>query len=196
MELQPLAIDGALLMTPRVHGDGRGHFLEWFRADAFSDAVGHRLPLAQANCSVSARGTVRGIHFADVPPGQAKYITCVAGRIRDVIVDIRVGSPTYGQWVAVELSADNHQAVYLAEGLGHGFAALEDGSSVVYLCSEPYRPQGEHEVHPLDPELAIDWLVDSPQLSAKDAAAPTLAQARAAGVLPDYDTSRHYRPPR
>ena len=143
--------------------------------------------LAQANCSVSAAGTVRGIHYADVPPGQAKYVTCVAGRVLDVVVDIRTGSPTYGKWEAVELDTQHRRAVYLSAGLGHGFAALEDGSTVVYLCSETYNPSAEHEVHPLDPAIGIEWQVPEPSLSAKDGAAPTLDQAREAGALPDYD---------
>jgi dTDP-4-dehydrorhamnose 3,5-epimerase len=157
--------------------------------------VGHRLDLVQANCSVSAAGVVRGIHYADVPPGQAKYVTCVKGAVLDVIVDIRVGSPTFGHWSAVRLDDRDRRAVYVSEGLGHGFASLEDGSTVVYLCSEGYYPQREHEVHPLDPAIGIDWGMAgaTPELSAKDAAAPTLAEAAAAGLLPDYETCREFR---
>lgn len=187
MQIEPLGIDGAWVVTPQLHGDARGTFLEWFRGDRFATAVGHPMRLAQANCSVSAAGTVRGIHYADVPPGQAKYVTCVAGRVLDVVVDIRTGSPTYGKWEAVELDTQHRRAVYLSAGLGHGFAALEDGSTVVYLCSETYNPSAEHEVHPLDPAIGIDWQVPEPSLSAKDGAAPTLDQAREAGALPDYD---------
>ena len=140
----------------------------------------------QANASVSAKGVLRGIHFADVPPGQAKYVTCVKGSVLDVIVDIRVGSPTFGQWTSVLLDDRDRRAVYLSEGLGHGFCSLEDGSTVVYLCSEGYNPSGEHEVHPLDPAIGIEWPLEGiePELSAKDAAAPTLAEAAAAGLLP------------
>lgn len=193
MRMEPLPIEGAWVMTPVIHGDSRGAFLEWFRGDEFEAVTGHRLSLAQANCSVSVQGIVRGIHYADVPPGQAKYITCAAGRILDVIVDIRVGSPTFGQWTSVVLDAQDRRAVYLAEGLGHGFASLADGSTAVYLCSEGYNPQREHEVNPLDPELAIDWQVEEPQVSAKDAAAPTLAQALASGSLPDAAQCRQFR---
>ena len=147
----------------------------------------------QANCSVSARGIVRGIHFADVPPGQAKYVTCVSGRVLDVIVDIRVGSPTFGSWTSVVLDSQSRRAVYLAEGLGHGFASLQDESTVVYLWSEGYDPRREREIHPLDPALGIDWQIEEPQLSAKDAAAPTLAEASAQGILPHAATCREYR---
>lgn len=193
MQFTPLSIEGAWVMTPKIHRDQRGEFLEWFRADIFAPVVGHDLALVQANCSVSARGTVRGIHFADVPPGQAKYVTCLSGRVIDVVVDIRVGSPTFGQWSSVVLDTDERRAVYVSEGLGHGFAALEDGSTVVYLCSQGYAPQREHEIDPLDPELGIDWGVAEPQLSAKDRAAPKLAEALAADSLPGYETCLAYR---
>src|SRR5215475_5943880 len=155
--MQPLDIEGAFLYTPKVHGDERGSFLEWFKADQFVSAVGHPLRVAQANCSVSVAGTLRGIHFADVPPGQAKYVTCARGAILDVAVDIRVGSPTYGSWQAVRLDEDNRSALYLAEGLGHAFMALTSDATVLYLCSEPYAPMREHGIHPLDPEIGIDW---------------------------------------
>jgi dTDP-4-dehydrorhamnose 3,5-epimerase len=195
MRLEPLPIEGAWVMTPRIHGDDRGAFLEWFKEPGFAAAVGHGLHLQQANCSVSARGVVRGIHFADVPPGQAKYVTCVRGAVLDVIVDIRIGSPTFGQWTSQRLDDRDRRAVYLAEGLGHGFASLEEASTVVYLCSEGYAPAREHEVHPLDPAIGVDWgLGDlAPELSPKDAAAPTLAEAAGRRLLPTWEASRAYR---
>ena len=195
MGVQRLDIEGAWLIENTVHGDDRGQFLEWFKANAFRREVGHPFDLAQANCSISAKGVLRGIHFADVPPGQAKYVTCVRGSVLDVIVDIRVGSPTFGQWTSVLLDDLDRRAVYLSEGLGHAFMALEDGSTVVYLCSEGYNPRGEHEVYPLDPAIGIDWPLDgsAPALSAKDAAAPTLAEAAAAGLLPEYAKCLNYR---
>lgn len=188
MQIRELAVPGALEVTPRQHGDDRGVFLEWFRDDAFVNAVGHRFDLRQANCSVSQRGVLRGIHYADVPPGQAKWVTCISGSVLDVVVDLRVGSPTFGTWDSVLLDTADRRAVYIPEGLGHGFLSLQDGSTVVYLCSAPYSPTGEHEVNPLDPELGIEWPTDvEPLLSAKDAAAPGLAEAAAAGLLPRYD---------
>lgn len=195
MQIEELPIEGAWVVTPRIHGDDRGAFLEWFKDPVFHEAVGQRLDLAQANCSVSARGVVRGIHFADVPPSQAKYVTCVKGAVLDVIVDIRVGSPTFGQWTSVLLDDRDRRAVYLSEGLGHGFASLADGSTVVYLCSEPYAPTREHEVHPLDPALGIDWQLagTEPELSGKDAAAPTLAEAAERGLLPTWEECTAYR---
>jgi dTDP-4-dehydrorhamnose 3,5-epimerase len=184
MKIRPLSIEGAFEVTPVQHGDSRGTFLEWYRFDLLAEAVGHPLELAQANMSISARGVVRGIHFADVPPGQAKYVTCVAGAVLDVVVDLRVGSSTFGQWDSVRLDDEQRRAVYLAEGLGHGFCALTEQATVTYLCSTTYRPGHEHGVDPLDAELGIVWPTTSPVLSAKDAAAPSLAAARAAGGLP------------
>ncbi len=192
MKIRELSVESAWEITPEQHGDPRGLFMEWYRFDRLAAAVGHPLRLAQGNLSVSARGVVRGIHFADVPPGQAKYVTCVRGAVVDVIVDLRLGSPTFGRWEAVRLDDVDRRAVYLSEGLGHGFCALSDGATLSYLCSTTYNPGGEHAVHPLDPELAIEWPAESPQLSARDAAAPTLAEARDSGLLPDYDTCRSF----
>ncbi len=193
MEFRELKVPGALEITPRQFADDRGTFLEWFKDAAFARAVGHDLDLAQANCSVSRRGVLRGIHYADVPPGQAKYVTCVRGAVLDVAVDIRVGSPTFGAWDSVLLDTVDRRAIYLAEGLGHAFLALEDDSTVVYLCSTAYAPEREHEIHPLDPAIGINWPADvEPLLSPKDAAAPTLAQARDAGLLPDDQVVRDY----
>jgi dTDP-4-dehydrorhamnose 3,5-epimerase len=186
VKIQPLGIEGAYEITPVARGDDRGVFLEWYRFDHLAAELGHSLTLAQANMSVSARGVVRGIHFADVPPGQAKYVTCTRGAVLDVIVDIRVGSPTFGQWEAVRLDDVERRCVYIAEGLGHGFCALTDDATLVYLCSTTYNPAAERGVHPLDPALGIAWPVEEPLLSPKDAAAPGLAEARSAGVLPDY----------
>ncbi|SDT55917.1 dTDP-4-dehydrorhamnose 3,5-epimerase [Actinoplanes derwentensis] len=192
MKIRPLTIEGAFEITPVQHGDDRGRFLEWYRFDRLAEAVGHQLDLAQANLSTSARGVVRGIHFADVPPGQAKYVTCVAGAIIDVIVDLRTGSPTFGSWEAVRLDDEDRRAVYLAEGLGHGFCALSEGATVAYLCSSTYRPGHEHGIHPLDPELGIAWPVAEPVLSAKDAAAPSLAEAGVNRMLPQYEVCNDF----
>jgi dTDP-4-dehydrorhamnose 3,5-epimerase len=142
----------------------------------------------QANHSVSSRGTLRGVHFADVPPGQAKYVYCTRGAVLDVVVDIRVGSPTFGVSDAVRLDDVDRRGIYLSEGLGHAFLALTDDANVTYLCSEPYNPTGEHGISPLDPALELPWPDDvEPLLSDKDAAAPTLAEAKESGLLPSYD---------
>jgi dTDP-4-dehydrorhamnose 3,5-epimerase len=193
VKIRPLSIEGAYEVTPVQHSDGRGVFLEWFRLDHLTGELGQPFHLAQANVSVSAAGVVRGIHYADVPPSQAKYVTCVRGAVLDVIVDIRVGSPAFGRYDAVRLDDDERAAVYLSEGLGHAFVALTDDATVVYLCNEVYSPTREHGITPTDQDLAVDWPRDVPLLlSPKDEAAPTLAAAREAGALPGYAACREY----
>ena len=188
MEIRELAVRDAYAVDLVPHGDARGRFTEWYRADVLGGALGHPLTLAQANHSVSARGVLRGVHFALVPPGQAKYVYCPTGRVLDVVVDVRVGSPTFGVHDAVELSGDRTRAVYIAEGIGHAFLALEDGSSVTYLVSSPYAPDREFGISPLDPALDLPWPADLElELSAKDEAAPTLEEARAQGILPTME---------
>jgi dTDP-4-dehydrorhamnose 3,5-epimerase len=193
VQVRPLAIDGAFEITPIQHGDDRGLFLEWFKASEFRAAVGHDFELAQANCSVSHAGVVRGIHFADVPPGQAKYITCVYGAVYDVVVDIRVGSPTFGHWDATMLDDQDRRGVFVDIGLGHAFMALAGGATVVYLTSSPYAPEREHGLDPFDAEIGVDWPVSSPSglelrptLSPADRNAAGLTAARAGGLLPTF----------
>lgn len=194
MNADVTGIDGVWRFTPRVFADNRGSFLEWFRSDELFRCLGYQPDIVQANCSVSRRGVVRGVHFTDVPPGQAKYVACVRGAILDVVVDIRVGSPTYGQWEAARLDDDDRVALFITEGLGHAYLALTDAATVMYLCSAPYAPAREHGVHPLDPEIGIDW-PDPGQLilSDRDAAAPALEQARREGLLPGYAAVQAYR---
>ena len=185
--MKQLAVAGGWLFTPQIHSDQRGTFHEWFSNVALEAELGRNIHVAQANCSVSRRGVIRGFHFGAVPPGQAKYVTCTSGAILDVIVDVRVGSPQFGQWASVRLNADSRDTVFIEEGLGHGFAALTDQATVLYLSSAGYDPAREHGVHPLDPELAIRWPDDVPAvISRKDTAAPSLAAALAAGLLPEY----------
>src|SRR5215831_12105121 len=138
MKARQLDIPGAWEITPAVHGDSRGLFFEWLTDRGFTAFAGHRLDVRQANCSVSAAGVLRGLHFAQLPPGQAKYVTCLSGSVFDVVVDVRVGSPTFGQWDSVLLDVRERRSIYLAEGLAHGFLALEDDSTVAYLCSAGY----------------------------------------------------------
>jgi len=182
-----LSVPDTFELAPTSHTDDRGVFLEWFSRIRFEQETGHRLPLAQANWSVSRRGVVRGIHFADVPPGQGKYVTCPSGAVLDVVVDLRVGSPTFGRWDGVQLDDERRNAVYVAEGLGHAFLALSERATLVYLCSEPYTPAGEHSVHPLDPDLGIEWpSVGDVVLSPRDDAAPSLREMESLGALPQY----------
>lgn len=187
MKATELSIPGAWEFAPRQFSDSRGNFLVWYDAEVFAEALGFELQVAQTNHSVSRRGVVRGVHWADVPVGQAKYVYCPRGALLDVIVDLRVGSPTFGQHEVTRLDSVEHRALYLSEGLGHGFVALEDQTVLAYLCSTRYAPTRERVVHAFDPELAIDWSVeDPPILSERDAQAPMLAQLRDAGLLPEY----------
>ncbi|PXW29004.1 UNVERIFIED_CONTAM: dTDP-4-dehydrorhamnose 3,5-epimerase [Williamsia faeni] len=194
MQIEPLPIDGGFVITPTMFGDPRGLFMESFRADLLSEAIGHPFDLQQANLSVSAAGVLRGVHFADVPPGQAKYVSCPKGAIYDIVVDIRLGSPTFGTSHGVLLDDANRKALYVGEGLGHAFLCLQDDSVVTYLCSAGYNPTGEHGISPRDPALGLDLPTTARDgspltytLSDKDTAAPTLAQAQESGLLPDID---------
>ncbi|HKS44787.1 MAG TPA: dTDP-4-dehydrorhamnose 3,5-epimerase [Amycolatopsis sp.] len=188
MQVRELAVRDAYEFVPKTFPDHRGLFVAPFQEEAFVKALGHPLRLAQTNHSVSRRGTLRGVHFSDTPPGQAKYVYCPRGALLDVVVDLRVGSPTFGRWDAVRLDSTGFRAVYLAEGLGHAFMALEDDTAMTYLCSTGYNPAGEHGISPLDPELGLPWPADLASImSEKDTSAPTLAEAVADGVLPRYD---------
>lgn len=176
-----LPIAGAWLFAPRVFGDERGSFHEGFRAAQFTEHLGYPFDVAQANVSRSSLGVVRGIHLAEVPPGQVKFVTCLTGEVMDVLVDLRVGSPTFGKHVKVTLSEANNHAVHVPIGVGHGFVARSENAVLNYLVTEAYNPDREFGVDPFDPKLAIDWGVDREDavLSAKDAAAPGLEQVHA-----------------
>lgn len=194
MQIRELSIAGAFEVTPRQFPDDRGVFWEWYRFDALAEAVGHPLDLRQGNGSVSRRGVVRGIHFADVPPSQAKYVTVARGAVLDYIVDIRVGSPTFGQWESVLLDETERRAVYIAEGLGHAFVALTEDATVTYLVSETFAPGREHGITPFDERIGLElpFERDDVILSAKDAEAPTLAEAEAQGLLPTWGEATAY----
>jgi len=189
MQSRPLGIPGAFEFTPNQHRDERGVFFEHYRFEALEGALAHPFTVRQGNTSVSRRGTVRGIHYALVPPGQAKYVTCVRGAVLDFVVDVRVGSPAFGGWESVLLDGVDSRAVYLAEGLGHCFVALTDDAVVSYLVSEVYNNEREFGISPTDPEIGLRFPPEAGELllSPKDLAAPTLAAARESGLLPSYD---------
>ena len=189
MDIHPLSIAGAWRVTPQIFDDARGSFSEWFRADHLEVATGYRMNPIQANISRSSRGVVRGIHYADVPPGQAKYVMPLTGSIIDFVVDIREGSPTFGQWEGVTLESATHDAILIEPGLGHAFIALDDLTTVTYLVSDVFRPDREHGINPLDTDIALVFPAGiEPVLSDKDTSAPTLAEALAAGSLPKWDS--------
>ena len=194
MQIRELSIPDAYEITPRQHSDDRGVFLEWYRFDRLQEAVGHPLDLKQGNTSVSRRGSVRGIHFADIPPSQAKYVTAPSGAVLDFVIDIRVGSPTFGSWDSVLLDDSDRRAIYVAEGLGHCFVALTDDATVSYLVTDVYNPTAEHGINPLDPEIGLEFPVPADELllSPKDTDAPGLTEARLAGLLPTWDDARAF----
>jgi dTDP-4-dehydrorhamnose 3,5-epimerase len=186
MEFTPLGIDGVWLAQSPVWSDDRGFFREWFKSADVKKATGKEFGIEQANISLSSRGTLRGIHYSIGPRGQAKWITCVAGTIKDVIVDIRSDSQTFGKWIEVELSGSSGQSVFISEGLGHGFVALEDNTTVAYLVSTPFSVMDEFEINPLDEKIGIDWGMDlgALKISEKDLHAPTLEEQSTEGRLP------------
>ena len=183
MQIRPLQITGAIEFTPTQHRDERGLFMESYQGDQFAKAVGHPFEMAQVNHSVSSQGVVRGIHYSKARPGQAKYVSCPRGAVYDVVVDLRVGSPTFGQWESVILDDVDRRALYIPAGLGHGFCALSDEAALTYLCSAQYDPVNEHAVNAYDPDLDIWWPL-SRTLSERDAAAPTLAWLADGALLP------------
>ena len=188
MNLTPLSIQDAWVAESPVWSDERGFFREWFKTEEISQVAGRDFSVAQANISSSARGVLRGIHYSLAEVGQAKWVTCVSGLIRDVIVDIRPESPTYGKYEVVELAGASGKAVLIGEGLGHGFVSLANDSTVAYLVTSPFSPTEEFEINPLDPELGIEWglPVGELRLSPKDAAAPLLAERLGQGKLPGF----------
>ncbi|MFJ5233527.1 dTDP-4-dehydrorhamnose 3,5-epimerase family protein [Kitasatospora sp. NPDC088391] len=189
MRIEEMKVPDAYRITPRKWPDARGEFFESYKYDAIARETGHVFAPQQVNYSSSVRNTLRGLHGVAIPPGQAKFVTCVRGSLLDVVVDVRLGSPTFGAYDTTVLDAHEGTAVYVAEGLAHGFVALTDDSCVSYLCSTEFVPGTQIEIQPFDPELALPWelgLTGEPLLSEKDAAAPSLAQAIDRGLLADY----------
>jgi len=185
MELTPLGLEGAWLAESPVWHDERGFFREWFKSVDVKSATGRDFGVEQANISLSSKGTLRGIHYSIAPRGQAKWITCISGSIKDVIVDIRPDSKSFGKWIEVELRGDSGKAVLISEGLGHGFVALTDNTTVAYLVSTPFSPSDEFAINPLDKKIGINWGLDSSQLkiSDKDKEAPSLTERLDDGKL-------------
>ncbi len=178
MQIEETALPGVLILTPRRFGDDRGFFAETWNRQRMEEA-GITLDFVQDNHSVSARaGTLRGLHYQSPPHAQAKLVRCGRGALLDVAVDIRTGSPTYGQWTGVELSAENGRQLLIPAGFLHGFVTRADDTEIVYKCSDYYAPDCDGAVVWDDPEIAIDWGLEGrdPILSEKDAKAPTLSE--------------------
>lgn len=185
MKIEKMEIDGVWLGHSPIHTDHRGYFREWFRCSEIQSSIGHELEISQSNISMSNKGVLRGIHYSLAPQGQAKWITCIVGSIWDVAVDLRVTSPTFGKWIGFTLTADSGHALFISEGLGHGFISLEDNSVVSYLLTSPYSPSQEFEINPHDQDLGIEWPLAEHFLSQRDENAPTLRSRLAQGNLPN-----------
>lgn len=186
MKLLELDIAGLYVAESRVFGDDRGYFREWFKSSDF-EATGVSFSTEQSNLSMSTRDVVRGLHYSLSPRGQAKVVTCVYGSLDDVIVDVRLGSPTFGAVVTVSLAADQGTTVVLPAGVAHGFCVTSESAMLAYLLSSPYEASHELEINPLDPQIDVPWALSGEAiLSEKDAAAPSLAQRRDAGELPHF----------
>ena len=186
MKVTPLKIDGSWIIELKKFEDGRGFFYESFRNEIAKKYFGREFTIKQSNTSVSKKGSVRGIHYALVPPSQAKYVQCQKGSIVDYIIDVRVGSPTFSQFVEVELSATNPQAIFIEEGLAHAFVALEDETVVTYFVSENYNPEREKGINPFDSDLNIKWPNINLELSEKDKLAISLKEAQVQNLLPMF----------
>jgi len=187
MKISPLEIEGVWVAESQIWKDDRGFFREWFKSADVKNVTGRDFGIEQANISLSSKGTLRGIHYSIAPRGQAKWITCVSGAIKDVTLDIRPHSPTFGKWVEVELRGDSGKAIFITENLGHGFIALEDDTVVAYLVSTPFSPNHEFEINPLDEEIGINWGLQLSELkiSDKDLKAPSLQERLSEGKLPN-----------
>lgn len=177
MNVTPTQLPDVLIIEPKVFGDERGFFYESFNAKAFNESTGLETQFVQDNHSRSQKGVLRGLHY-QVQNTQGKLVRVIAGEVLDVAVDIRRSSPHFGQWVAVRLSAENHRQLWVPEGFAHGFVVLSDSAEFLYKTTDYYTPSAERCIRWDDPTLAIDWQLDgSPQLSAKDQAGKTLAEA-------------------
>ena len=162
-------IEGLLIITPRVFEDERGAFMESFNRQKFNEVVGREVNFVQDNQSVSKKGVLRGLHFQSPPFAQGKLVRVIKGAVIDIAVDIRKNSPTYGDYVAVELTAENNEQFWIPEGFAHGFVALEDETTFLYKCTNYYAPQSEGTLLWNDPTLNIDWGISDPIISEKDA---------------------------
>ena len=194
MQIRELSVPNSYEVTPVQWPDDRGLFLEWYRFDKLEAVVGHSLDLKQANLSVSRRGSVRGIHFADFPGSQAKYVMAPKGAVLDFVVDIRVGSPTFGTWDSVLLDDVDRRAIYLGEGLGHAFVALTEGAVVSYLVTDVFNPEREHGINAADPAIGLEFPLETSELlfSPKDVAAPTLAEMLERNALPTIEQANDH----
>ena len=192
MNFTELSIPDVVLIEPQIYKDLRGYFFESFKSNFCQENFKRPFKVEQANTSFSKKGSVRGIHYALLPPSQAKYVQCQSGSILDFIVDIRLGSPTFGQHVSVELIAKNPTAVFIEEGLAHAFVALEENTVVTYLVNQTYNPEREKGINPFDSDLSIPWPNLELILSEKDKNENSLKFAQENNLLPAYSECKNY----
>ena len=192
MDFAKLEIDGSWVINFRKFEDNRGYFFESFKLNLCEEIFKRPLSITQANTSVSKKGTVRGIHYALVPPGQAKFVHCQKGSILDFVIDVRLNSPTFGKHQSIALNSSNPRAVFIEEGLAHAFVALEDDSIVSYLVNQDYNPSNEKGINPLDSELSIPWPRIELITSQKDENEITLSKAKELSLLPDFNECKKY----
>ena len=187
MGAKELKIKGSWEISLEQFIDNRGSFFESFRLNSLENIIGRKFDVKQSNTSISRAGSIRGIHFAQVPPSQAKYIQCQKGSILDFVIDVRVGSPTFGQHVSIELNSKIPKAIFIEEGLAHAFIALEDDTIVTYFVNQYFNPTNEKAINPLDSEISINWGNLKYLISEKDKNAKTLSEMQELGHLPIYE---------
>ena len=192
MKAHPLKISGSWKIEFQKFEDNRGFFYESFKAEEFPRLIGRNFDIKQTNTSSSSKGSVRGVHYALVPPSQAKLVQCQRGSIKDYVIDIRIGSPTFGQFEAIDLDEKAASAIFIEEGLAHAFVALENNTIVTYYVSEKYNPEREKGINPFDKTLNILWPEIDLILSEKDKAAISLEQAKDQGILTTYDECKKF----
>ena len=192
MKAHPLSISGSWKIEFQKFDDNRGFFYESFKEEDFKNQIGRSLNIKQTNTSSSSKGSVRGIHYALVPPSQAKLVQCQRGSIKDYVIDIRIGSPTFGKFEEIELNENSAAAIFIEEGLAHAFVALENQTVVTYYVTEKYNPKREKGINPFDKTLNILWPEIDLSLSEKDKAAISLEQAKDQGILTTYDECKKF----
>jgi dTDP-4-dehydrorhamnose 3,5-epimerase len=192
MKATPLSINGSWKIDFQRFDDNRGYFYESFKDEDFKSQIGRNFAIKQTNTSSSSKGSVRGIHYALVPPSQAKLVQCQRGSIKDYVIDIRVGSPTFGQFEEIELNENSASAVFIEEGLAHAFVALENQTVVTYYVTEKYNPDREKGINPFDKTLNVKWPEIELILSEKDKQAITLEEAKNQGLLPNFDECKKF----
>ena len=182
-----LGIKGCWEIELDHYNDSRGVFFESFKLNSLENIINRKFEVKQSNTSISKMGSIRGIHFAQLPPSQAKYIQCNSGSILDFIIDVRVGSPTFKQHVSVKLDGNSRKAIFIEEGLAHAFSSLEDDTRVTYLVNQYFNPTNEKSINPFDEEIAINWGNSTYILSEKDRSAHSLDEMKNSNQLPVYE---------